>query len=129
MADSYYENASHPRESHDSMRNSVNSTGDQSYQQQQQQYDQSAHGRQSSDTNGQGQGQGQGQYGNGYGGTPVKTEQATPVKNEYGPGNGAGAGSSAVKQSVKKALTSWVGFSNLPNQVHRKSVRYVSQRR
>lgn len=116
MADSYYENASHPRESHDSMRNSVNSNGDQSYNQQQQQYDQSVHGRQSSDTNGQGQGQGQ--YGNGYGGTPVKTEPGvTPVKSEY-PG-----GSSAVKQSVKKALTSWVGFSNLPNQVHRRSVR------
>jgi hypothetical protein len=113
MADSYYENASHPRESHDSIRNSVNSNGDQSYSQQQQQYDQSAHGRQSSDN-------GQGQYGNGYGGTPVKMEPGvTPVKQEYG----AGAGSSAVKQSVKKALTSWVGFSNLPNQVHRRSVR------
>jgi hypothetical protein len=84
MADSYYENASHPRESHDSIRNSVNSNGDQSYSQQQQ-YDQSAHGRQSSDN-------GQGQYGNGYGGTPVKMEPGvTPVKQEYG----AGAGSSA----------------------------------
>jgi CubicO group peptidase (beta-lactamase class C family) len=115
MADSYYENASHPRESHDSMRNSVNSNGDQSYNNsQQQQYDQSAHGRQSSETNGQSQ------YGNGYGGTPIKTEPGvTSVKNEYG----AGGGSSAVKQSVKKALTSWVGFSNLPNQVHRRSVR------
>ena len=116
MADSYYENASHPRESHDSMRNSVNSNGDQSYNNQQQQYDQSAHGRQSSEISGQSQGQ----YGNGYGSTPIKTEPGvTPIKNEYG----AGAGSSAVKQSVKKALTSWVGFSNLPNQVHRRSVR------
>jgi septin 7 len=98
------------------MRNSVNSNGDQSYNnnQQQQQYDQSAHGRQSSETNGQGQ------YGNGYNGTPIKTEPGvTPVKTEYG----AGGGSTAVKQSVKKALTSWVGFSNLPNQVHRRSVR------
>jgi len=123
MADSYYENAQHPRESHDSLRNSVNSNNDQSYSRQQQ-YDQSTHGRSTSgDTNGTGQYGG----GNGYGATPVKQEYgstpvkmehgATPVKQEYG------GGSSAVKQSVKKALTSWVGFSNLPNQVHRRSVR------
>jgi hypothetical protein len=124
MADSYYENAQHPRESHDSLRNSVNSTGDQSYTQQQQQYDQSTHGRSTSgDTNGTGQYNG----GNGYGGTPVKLEYgSTPVKQEYGATpvkQEYGGGSSAVKQSVKKALTSWVGFSNLPNQVHRRSVR------
>jgi len=35
-------------------------------------------------------------------------------------GNGASGAAAAV---VKKRLASWVGFSNLPNQVHRRSVR------
>lgn len=34
--------------------------------------------------------------------------------------NGAAGAAAAV---VKKRLASWVGFSNLPNQVHRRSVR------
>jgi septin 7 len=103
MADSYYENAQ-PRDSRDTTRDSVQSNGDQY----QQQYDQSTHGR---STSAESNGAGHYASGNGNG--------ATPVKSEYG----AGGGSSAVKQSVKKALTSWVGFSNLPNQVHRRSVR------
>lgn len=44
-----------------------------------------------------------GQYANGA---------PTPSKNEGG-----------AAKSVKRALNSWVGFSNLPNQVHRRSVR------
>jgi septin 7 len=35
-------------------------------------------------------------------------------------GNGAVAAASLL---ARKKLASWVGFSNLPNQVHRKSVR------
>lgn len=37
-----------------------------------------------------------------------------------GAANGNGAASPAV---IRKTLASWVGFSNLPNQVHRRSVR------
>lgn len=40
------------------------------------------------------------------------------VNGLQGQGNGAVAG-----QLARKKLASWVGFSNLPNQVHRKSVR------
>lgn len=35
------------------------------------------------------------------------------------PANGAAAGLNVIR----KTLASWVGFSNLPNQVHRRSVR------
>lgn len=39
-------------------------------------------------------------------------------------GNGLnGLNGSAVPAVVRKTLASWVGFSNLPNQVHRRSVR------
>lgn len=54
----------------------------------------------------------------------VKQEQyhlgGSVTSNGASAGNGAGA---AVAQQARKKLASWVGFSNLPNQVHRKSVR------
>ena len=44
---------------------------------------------------------------------------ATP-SNSYPNGGGA---ASTPNPIVRKKLASWVGFSNLPNQVHRRSVR------
>jgi hypothetical protein len=41
----------------------------------------------------------------------------------YGNGNGSVAESKYNSAPVKKNLGSWVGFSNLPNQVHRRSTR------
>ena len=38
------------------------------------------------------------------------------------PASGAG-GAGTPNPVVRKKLASWVGFSNLPNQVHRRSVR------
>ncbi|WWC72963.1 uncharacterized protein I206_106927 [Kwoniella pini CBS 10737] len=46
-----------------------------------------------------------------------------PVKTEPGLNGNANAGSVQAQQPARKKLASWVGFSNLPNQVHRRSVR------
>jgi septin 7 len=48
--------------------------------------------------------------------SPSPNGSALPATN----GNGSVVGTPAV---VRKTLSSWVGFSNLPNQVHRRSVR------
>jgi septin 7 len=47
---------------------------------------------------------------------------ASPVPANGNP-IGNGLNGSAVPTLVRKTLASWVGFSNLPNQVHRRSVR------
>jgi hypothetical protein len=43
-------------------------------------------------------------------------QYAPQVKQEYEP-----PAKPTVMQSAKKQLASWVGFSNLPNQVHRRA--------
>lgn len=43
----------------------------------------------------------------------VNGEASAPVTN----------GAAANLNVIRKTLASWVGFSNLPNQVHRRSVR------
>lgn len=50
--------------------------------------------------------------------------------NGNGNGNGGvkveeGLMNGQAKAAIRKKLASWVGFSNLPNQVHRRSVRSV----
>lgn len=113
MADSYYENVQHDS---DSVSTGVNGAQQEYEHQHQQQYAPVA---------GQGQDQGHGHHDsedlNGNHSGQYTNGLPTPVKD--GNVGGAGAGSSGVAQTVKKALTSWVGFSNLPNQVHRRSVR------
>lgn len=37
--------------------------------------------------------------------------------------SGLNGGASPQPAVIRKTLASWVGFSNLPNQVHRRSVR------
>lgn len=98
MADSYYENAHHDDDSVD--------TNPNGYQSQHQDYhpQDGGHGPQGDLS------VADGQYANGAP-TPAKSDGA------------GGMGASGAAQTVKKALSSWVGFSNLPNQVHRKSVR------
>ncbi|WVQ63764.1 uncharacterized protein L199_001918 [Kwoniella botswanensis] len=48
---------------------------------------------------------------------------AYPVKSEPGVAINGSATAPAQQQPARKKLASWVGFSNLPNQVHRRSVR------
>ena len=63
-------------------------------------------------------------------GAPAQYDQysSSGVKHEYGNGNGnvkQEPYDSPVKptpmQAARKSLASWVGFSNLPNQVHRRA--------
>jgi septin 7 len=48
---------------------------------------------------------------------------ANSTSNGSTAGGGQGMSGGAAGQQARKKLASWVGFSNLPNQVHRKSVR------
>ena len=56
---------------------------------------------------------------NGY---PVDAANGAPVPTN-GHGANGGLNGAAAPALVRKTLASWVGFSNLPNQVHRRSVR------
>lgn len=51
--------------------------------------------------------------------------------NGNGNGNGLGAGAGGIASAAapreRKKLSSWVGFSNLPNQVHRRSNKSVAR--
>lgn len=111
MADSYYENVQHDS---DSVSTGINGAQQEYDHQQQQQYAPVS-------SQGQGHGHHESEDLNGNNGGQYTNGLPTPAKD--GHAGGAGVGSSGVAKSVKKALTSWVGFSNLPNQVHRRSVR------
>ena len=66
---------------------------------------------------------------NGFSAAPVSPNGAERVASPYGSGvksaNGVDSFGAAAGQPPKKKLNNWVGFSNLPNQVHRRSVRWV----
>lgn len=65
---------------------------------------------------------------------PIDVPAADPSPDQHEVAYLNGNGSAGADMStngvptpvvVRKTLSSWVGFSNLPNQVHRRSVRYV----
>ncbi|WVQ93100.1 hypothetical protein IAU59_000164 [Kwoniella sp. CBS 9459] len=60
-------------------------------------------------------------FSNGNGDARALSPSNYPVKSELNGSLGGGAAVDAVP--ARKKLASWVGFSNLPNQVHRRSVR------
>lgn len=62
----------------------------------------------------------------------VPSAEPSPDRHEVAYLNGNGSAGADISTNgiptpvvVRKTLSSWVGFSNLPNQVHRRSVRYV----
>jgi septin 7 len=54
-----------------------------------------------------------------------RTTDAPPSANGLANGSGASPalGHHAISNVIRKKLMGYVGFANLPNQVHRKSVR------